>query len=241
MPFVVYALPRSRTYCLSKFLTYGGWVCAHEQMRYLRGMEDVRSCLSQDYTGTAETLAARWWRVLQHWRPDIRVVVIRRPVEEVVESLMRGCGFDAVRLTQQMRKLDRALVRIEDGAPRAISVNCRDLADEDGCAHIFEHCLPFEHDHDWWATMAPINARANMPALMLYIAAHRPQLDRAARACRRQMYSLLLRTASRRLRRGMADASSNWSLTHGISQRFNERGVNSNVRVGVGQQLCAER
>jgi hypothetical protein len=28
---------------------------------------------------------------------------------------------------------------------------------------IFEHCLPFEYDHRWWATMAPINAQANMP------------------------------------------------------------------------------
>jgi hypothetical protein len=27
------------------------------------------------------------------------------------------------------------------------------------------------------------------------------------------------------------------SLTHGISQQFNERGVHSFVRVGVGQQL----
>jgi hypothetical protein len=191
MPFVVFALPRSRTYWLSKFLTYGGWECAHEQMRYLRGMEDVRSWLSQDYTGTAETLAGRWWRVLQHLRPDIRVVVIRRSVEEVVESLMRGYGFDAVRLTQQMRKLDRALDRIEDGVPGTLSVNCRDLTDENACARIFEHRLPFEHDHRWWAAMAPIDAQANMPALMRSIAAHRRQLDRAARACRRRMYSLL--------------------------------------------------
>lgn len=192
MSFIVYGLPRSRTYWVSKFLTYGGWECSHEQMRYVRGMEDVRSWLSQEWTGTCETLAARWWRVVQHCRPDLRVVVIRRPVEEVVESLMRvpGCGFDAVQLTQQMRKLDRALDLIEDNVP-SLGVDYADLADEAACARIFEHCLPFEHDHDWWATMAPINAQANVPAQVRYMAAHKRQLDRTARVCRRQMYSLL--------------------------------------------------
>ncbi len=198
-PFIIYGLPRSRTFWLSQFLCVGNYECSHEQMRFLRGTDDAKSWLAQDCVGTVETAAARWWRLVQLWRPDIRTVVVRRPVAEVVDSLlrldMRGvCTFDRAALTHQITRLDRCLDRIEASVPGVLSVRYDDLRDEQVCANVFEHCLPYDHDHDWWVALAERNLQASMPALMRYCLANRRQIDKAASGVRRQMRALLDRS-----------------------------------------------
>lgn len=199
-PFIVFGLPRSRTYWLSRFLSFGDYECSHEQVRFIRSMDDVRAWLSQDCTGTAETAAAPWWRLVRHFRPDIRVLVVRRAIDDVVESLMRldmrgVCQFDRPRLRSQLARLDRYLDVIEHKMGNVLSVEFDDLGDEQVCAHAFEHCLPYRHDVVWWASMAAVNMQADMPALMRYISANRPGLLATAGACRK----VLRRTLGARL------------------------------------------
>lgn len=191
-PFIIYALPRSRTAWLSRFLTYGDWTCEHESARHVRGPEDVRSWLSQDCVGTAETAGVRWWRLVRHYRPEVRVVVVRRPVSDVVESVlrldMRGvCSYDRDNLTQSMRKFDGCLDRIEQETPSVVSVTFADLASEQVCANIFEHCLPYNHDTAWWGGLANENVQINMPALIRHYFAHRRQIERGAAACFKEL------------------------------------------------------
>ena len=57
-PFIVYALPRSRTFWLSKFLSYGGWACDHDEAVRLRGLDDMQSSLDIPMRGSVETAAA---------------------------------------------------------------------------------------------------------------------------------------------------------------------------------------
>ena len=196
-PFIVFSLPRSRSYWLSKFLSRGEYQCAHDQMRFMRGMDDVRSWLAQDFTGAAEPSAALWWRTVRLIRPDIRVLVVRRPVQEVVESLMqldmRGiCNFDQARLTRMLQRLDRALDRIEDRWLHSRSVRYEDLATEAACARVFEHCLPYKHEPKWWAAMSPINLQCDMRATMRYMLGHRSQIDRTIAVCARETRALLV-------------------------------------------------
>lgn len=195
-PFLVLALPRSRTAWLARFLTYGDFHCAHEQARHVRTLEDVASWLSQDWTGAAETSVARWWRLARRIRPDLRIVTVRRPVEQVVESLMRldlrGIfAFDRERLTREMERLDRALNRVEDAAGDVLSVGFDDLQDEAACRRVFEHCLPYPYDPLWWEELAPANIQTDMRALMRYAVAHQRQMAAAGTALRRQIRSLL--------------------------------------------------
>ena len=52
-------------------------------------MTAMRAWLGQPCTGTVETAAAPFWRLLTALRPDARIVVkLRRPVPDVVASLM---------------------------------------------------------------------------------------------------------------------------------------------------------
>jgi len=180
--FVVYGLPRSRTNWLSHFLSYGDHKCYHEAAMFMRGVDDLRSWLAMENSGSAETAAAPAWRLIHHYRPDIRAVVVRRPVEEVVASLLAidlsGVGaYDADKLRKGMVYLDRCLDQIER-LPGVLSVRFADLANEETCARVFEHCLPHAHDHEWWAFMNRLNLQTDTRALLRYRFAHRAQIDR---------------------------------------------------------------
>jgi hypothetical protein len=186
-PFVVLALPRSRTYWLSKFLTYGNWTCGHDEIRHARSLSDVQAWLARPRTGTAETAAALFWRVLRRLAPHARVVVLRRDPSAVFASLLRlPVEFDAAIMVQQLRRLDAALDEVAACWPGALSVAFEDLRHEATCAAVFEHCLGLSHDHAWWASLAESNLQADIPALLHETLANERLITRLNRgiACR---------------------------------------------------------
>ncbi len=179
-PFVVLALPRSRTAWLSRFLTYGDWICGHEELRHMRSLDDIQAWFSQPCIGTAETAAAPWWRMIERFAPGARILVVRRHFDDVIDSLMRipGVPFDRRVLETKIGRLDRKLDQIEGRIPGVISVRFEDLGDEDVCARIFEHCLPYRHDHVHWAALASVNIQADLRAMMRYFRAYQPALEK---------------------------------------------------------------
>jgi hypothetical protein len=191
-PFIVLALPRSRTAWLAKYLNYGDWTCGHEEIRHLRSMDDARSWLSQDCVGAAETSGAAWWRLLLKYRPDARVLVVRRPVDECLESLMRldlrGIGiFDRDQVLKSLKSLDANLNQVERRFQNVLSVRYDDLALEETCARVFEFCLPYRHDPDWFNLFSPLKIECNMPALLRHMRAFAPQMLALGATARREM------------------------------------------------------
>jgi hypothetical protein len=188
-PFVIFALPRSRTAWLSRFLTYRDWQCGHDEVRHCRSLDDVRAWLGQPCTGTVETGTAPFWRLLPALRPDAQVIVLRRPVADVVASLMRlKLGvFEEASLTAVMRRLDRKLDQIEARVPGAIRVQFDELASEAGCRRLWEHCLPYPFDATWYGWLTSVNIQVNMGLVLRYFAAHRPQLDKLAQLARHRI------------------------------------------------------
>jgi L-amino acid N-acyltransferase YncA len=185
--FLILALPRSRTFWLSRFLQYGEWTCGHDEARHVRSMDDVRSWFSQSGVGSVETAAAPFWRLVPS---GVRMVVVRRPVNDVVNSLIAtGISFNREKLTARMRHLDRKLDQIERAG--ALSVQFADLVSESACARVFEHCLGLPHDSAWWARLAPVNLQINLASELRYVAAHGPQLRRAEVLCVREIRRLL--------------------------------------------------
>lgn len=177
-------------------------MCGHEEARHVRSVEDVRSWLSQPFCGTVETAAAPFWRLPGQIRPDVRVLTVRRAVEDVVESLIRtGIAFNRSVLERKMRHLDRKLDQIEKNG--ALRVDFDDLNTEAVCAKIFEHCLPYRHDPEWWSDMTARNLQISLPALARYEQAHAAQLRRAEAACA----ALIRSSAWPDVRLGIADAS----------------------------------
>ena len=147
----------------------------------MRSLEDVRAWLAQPMTGTAETLAAPYWRLIAKVAPAARVVVVRRPVAEVVESILKletfGAGqFDRETLTQAMRKLDAKLSQAAKRLPNVLEVQFSELEWAGTCAEVFEHCLPYKFDREWWEYLAPVNVQCDFHAHMRYAQAYAPQL-----------------------------------------------------------------
>lgn len=187
-PFVIFALPRSRTYWLSQFLSYRDWTCSHEEARHIRSVDDVKSWLSQERAGTVETAAAPFWRLLSLARSGVTVITIRRPVDEVVDSLMAtGILFDHSELISRIARLDHKLDQIEARVPNVLSVQFADLAKEETCAKIFTHCLPYAHDRARWEMFAPAKMQINLPALLDYGRAYSSQLRKAESVCKQAM------------------------------------------------------
>lgn len=175
--FIIYGLPRSRTYWLSQFLTYRDWQCDHDAVRNCRSLADVKAWFSQPGMGTVETSAAPWWRLVKQYAPDTRIAVVRRPVGEVVASLARlSPAMDAAKATAYLTRLNVKLDQIEARVPGALSVSFDDLATEAGCRRIFVHCLPYQHDAGWWALLASLNLQVNMQRVTKHYEAHKDQL-----------------------------------------------------------------
>lgn len=164
----------------------------------MRSLADVRSWLQQPMTGTAETAAAPYWRLLAKLAPAARVVVVRRPVEEVVESILRietfGAGrFERESLTAAMRRGEAKLWQAASRLPNVLIVDFADLAREETCAAVFEHCLaPYKHDPAWWNYLAPVNIQCDFPALMRYAQAFGPQIMKFAETAAYEMRAGLM-------------------------------------------------
>lgn len=191
-PFIIYSLPRSRSFWLSRFLTYADWTCGHEEIRRARSLQDVTAWFGMPNTGTVETTAAPWWRLVQKCRLDARTIVVRRPIAEVVESLVSR-GFNREAVTPFMRRLDRKLDQIEARVPDVLSVRFKDLADEYVCAEIFERCLDLPHDPKWWRDMSGLNLQIDLVALERYYLAYQGQLNKLASIAKQHILSDMMR------------------------------------------------
>ena len=185
MPFVIYALPRSRTNWLSRYLSTEGWHCGHDVMPRMRGLDDLKSWLSQDASGSVETAAAPFWRLIHKVRPDLRTVVIRRPAAEVVDSIMRqNIGYEREALTRTINRLDAALDRIESRVPGVLRVDYDRI--DAACQRLCEHVgVPWDILH--WRRMAATHIHGSLLADTRYVLAHRTQLERIAKMARHRI------------------------------------------------------
>ena len=191
-PFLVLGLPRSRTAWLSKFLSYGPWICGHEEIRHLRSLEDVTSWFMQPFIGTAETMGVLWWRLVPELVPGCRIVTVRRPLEEVLESVTRLGIPPETGLSEKLRRLDAKLDQVEARLPEVVSVRYQDLAHAETCKRVFEHCLLTPFDLAWWEYWNSIRVQADFRASLRYWYAHLSQLMKVAMEARYRMMAELV-------------------------------------------------
>lgn len=161
----------------------------------MRSMTDVRELLSTPNTGTAETASA-YGRCLLKWMfPQIKEVVILRPVDDVMASLVAvsergGFNFDLPRLRKIMEKGHRALLKIAKD-PKVLVVDYSDLETEEACKKIFEFCLPYAFDYDWWESYKDTNIQLDFPLLMLYRKQNKSAIDGFKNLCKRELLRLV--------------------------------------------------
>ncbi len=193
-PFIIFALPRSRTLWLSHFLTYGEWRCGHEDAMTLRSIGDIKDYFSRPNVGTAETAASPGWHLLRHYVPTINAVVIRRPLEETVDAMIAagkvgGVTYDHDKLRKVMSYGNRMLDQIS-ASPGSLTVSYDDLKSEKSCALIFEHCLPYNFDRLWWNKMKDRNIQIDLRKYFADYFLVRDQIEEFKRLCKRDLVRL---------------------------------------------------
>lgn len=133
MTFLILALPRSRTYWLSKVLGV-----SHDQFR----LNSVESGL------------VPYWRIFPK---ELKIVTIRRDPTEVVASLdSLGMFHQDIRVVYLDRKLDQLEKRI----PGVLRIDYQDLDDPITILRICYHCgIPFKFPR--WQSLKDTNLQIN--------------------------------------------------------------------------------
>lgn len=158
-PFFVMGTPRSRTAWLARFLSHGDRQCLHEPSRYLRGHADLVELVNRPGAGASDSLLTFRWREVARARPDARFVVVRRPIDEVCESLGR-IGLWHPRLLRILENLNAVIDEmIEDAC--VLSLPFHALARRDACAAVFEHCLGVPMPDGHWEAWKDRNIQAD--------------------------------------------------------------------------------
>lgn len=192
IPFIIYALPRSRTAWLSALLTYKDWECYHESAIFMRSMDDVKSFFTSNNVGCVETAAAQGHKLIRYIAPDIKEVVILRPVEDVINAILSidvGVKWDVDILRKNMQYGDRELRRIAENK-NTLVVNYHDLDKEQVCASIFEYCLPYKFDKLWWESLKDKNIQVDMKAFFRYYYKNKDAIEKFKKHCKSELIKL---------------------------------------------------
>lgn len=157
VPFIVFGLPRSRTYWLSRFLSYGPWQCGHDVLGDFGSVEDLLTYFTTPYRGASETALVDYHHLIDMWSLYPKKVVVLRPIEEVRNALAK-IGIDFGKALEKRQKLLQEVSEMEE----TLTVNFHDLSQEATCAKIFEHCLEIPHDRTWWQGLKDKNLQVDM-------------------------------------------------------------------------------
>lgn len=158
-PFIIYALPRSRTAWLSYFLTYKDWHCSHDIVADLHSIADLEAFFKRPNVGTCETGMVDGWKLAEKLCPQARRVVVRRPLKDVKASLAKfGINADA-----DIEKRSALLTQVT-ACSKVLTVTFDDLNTEEGCKKVFEHCLQLPFDREHWLALKDRNIQVDMAA-----------------------------------------------------------------------------
>ena len=193
IPFIVHALPRSRTKWISAFLSYNEWKCGHEQAILLRSIHDMKNLFDIPYSGTVETASAHAWRIIQYHAPHVRHAVILRSVDEVMESMMRldtqEFSYNPHTLRPMLEYGNRMLHELAQQRG-VLTLKASDLDTECGASLLFRHCLPHRFDPGWWKSLRDKNIQCDVPQYIRYYHTHKTDVEAFKSLLWREMRAL---------------------------------------------------
>ena len=161
--FIVYCLPRSRSAWLAHYLNYPFTVprqpIAHDVAPRCKSIEGfLHAYREEGLWGSVELEGMIGWQVIRKEMPELKTVVVRRPLQEVYNSWLK-LGYSP-NLTE-LGKLDAILDLIAE-QPNVYSINSSDLDAPVVGKWLFEYLLEIEFDFDWWYQINQTNIQINM-------------------------------------------------------------------------------
>lgn len=160
-PFVVFALPRSRTAWLANYLNAGGkYPVGHDITIECNSTEDFFQSYANGMRGTVETGSMMAWRLMLQRIPDLKILLIRRPLDEVKRSLLQ---FGIEPASGELEAREEILNFLET-LPSVDSIEFRDLYIAQCRKWVWDTLLGEEWEPVWDSALAPINIQIDMQA-----------------------------------------------------------------------------
>jgi hypothetical protein len=160
-PFIILSLPRSRSAWLAAFLSYPPKQCGHDIASESRSVPDFLNRLAR-FDGTCETGAVVGWQLIHWYIPQARIIVVKRPVEEIKRSLAQ---FGIVPVEGELEARG-AMLDACAALPSVTAFDFDELNDQDVCTWIFETCLGLDFDRRWYRKLANQNIQIDVGAQM---------------------------------------------------------------------------
>lgn len=140
--FLILGMPRSRTAWLANLMNRGDCLCYHELSNRGLNAAEMATALSSGarIVGNSDPGAALIAEDLLKLLPEMRLVIVKRPADEVVKSFAKVVGLkpEDLALDDFLGKVKEALLRLE---PKALVVEFKDLGDKETIQKIWSHCL----------------------------------------------------------------------------------------------------
>lgn len=193
-PFIIYSRGRSRTAWLTAFLTYGQWKCYHEVGIRLRSLQDIKDLFSLSNIGILETTAIHARPLIKYVCPEIKEVVILRPLEEVIDSFLQTdtggiVTWDEEKMHKILMRGDRELRKLAQ-SPEVLAIEYAELATCEGCKKIFEFCLPYEFNDDWWELTKDQNIQIDMKKFFQYALENKEAIENFKKQLKQELRRL---------------------------------------------------
>jgi hypothetical protein len=107
--------------------------------------------------------------------PSARVAVIRRPVQEVHDSLARF-GLGSPMLLRELSERDAMLDQVSR-VQGVRSFSFAGLCSLSSCQELFEFCLGVPFDWEWWEKWASVNVQVDVAARLKYLADNHDRIE----------------------------------------------------------------
>lgn len=163
MSFIIYSLPRSRTAWAAHYLNYPlarpPQGVGHDLAVQVGSVEAFIDLYNKEgMFGSVEIGAVMAWRLIKKELPNLKTVVMRRPLIDVFNSFAKA-GFEVD--LGELGELEVMLDAVSQ-EPGVYSINSSDLDAPIVCKWLFEYCLELEFDFDWWAYMQSMNIQMDL-------------------------------------------------------------------------------
>lgn len=163
-PFIVMALPRSRSAWLAHYLSMPGQVIGHDLAVTSGSLAEFITQV-RERGGTVETSAMLGWRTIRAALPEARIIVLRRPLGEVIFSFNKlGQKIDFEDLAR------REAMLADCGQSQGVrNIQVRELDYASTGKWLFERCLGQPWDEAWWNHVRRLNIQINFAERVAFL------------------------------------------------------------------------
>lgn len=137
-PCLVIGTPRSRTAWLSACLSTPGRVFRHEPAVEWTAPSDLHAFFADDRAAACDSSLSLFWREIMTQRPDTRLVVVLRPVEQVMASFIK-LGVPVSVATWDLVRRVHAEASEASQRGRTFLASFDDLSSNLVCSNLYRH------------------------------------------------------------------------------------------------------